>query len=225
MTSLTEASPPPLLHFPREVAGLRLPDSAVCRAATQYAQRVSEPYLFHHVMRTYVFAELAGRTSERQYDPELLYLASVLHDLGLTDEAEARTRFEVEGADMAKRFLGEQGMAERDIELVWEAVALHSTPVIPQRMRPEIALCQLGAGIDGGAVPRAMLSRALVEEVLEQWPRLGFKGALRETLEKLYRRGPAAAESYVVSDVCERDLAGFHRPSFCDVLVSADFPE
>ena len=108
-----------------------MPDSALCQAANELARRVLEPFLFNHVMRSCVYAECLGRQRKQPYDRELLYVATILHDLGLTSLAPMQERFEVEGADLAKEFLARQGMSEAALELAWDAIALHTTAGIP----------------------------------------------------------------------------------------------
>src|SRR5688572_26595337 len=137
----------------REIAGIPMPDSALCQAATELVERASAPFLFHHVMRSCVYAEYLGRQQQRAYDRELLYVSTVLHDLGLTQLAPVRERFEVEGADLAKEFLARQGMSERALELAWDAIALHTTAGIPVRKQAEVALCHLGIACDIRGLP------------------------------------------------------------------------
>ncbi|WP_441288870.1 HD domain-containing protein [Sorangium sp. KYC3313] len=203
-----------------------IPDSALCVEATEHARAVSAPFLFNHVARTYVFGDALGRRRGLSYDRELLYLACVFHDLGLTDSAPVETRFEVEGADAARAFLAARGVGAREQEIVWDAIALHTTVVIPQRKRPEIALCQMGAAIDVGYAPRTLLPERLVEEALGRYPRLGFKEAMTSAFCGLLRRNEAAAAtSPVVADVGERRLDGFRPVHFCDVIAGAAFDE
>jgi hypothetical protein len=135
-----------------------LPDSELCVAAIDYARNVSEPALFHHVMRSAVFADAIGRQLKMKFDREVLCVAAVLHDLGLTKLAAVQTRFELEGADAAKEFLVKRGMSEGDIETVWEAIALHTTAEIPSRRSPEVALCQMGIAIDLFALPPDLMT-------------------------------------------------------------------
>jgi HD domain len=210
----------------KAIAGIEMPDSRLCRATVDYVRRVSAPFLFNHVMRSYAFAEAVGRAGGRRYDPELLFVATVLHDLGLTGEVPVKERFEVEGADAAKRFLSEQGVSDANVDIVWDAIALHTTVGIPQRKRPEIALCQLGTAIDVGFAPRALVTARVVDEVLDAYPRLGLKRALVAALAGLHEKNPkAAAASPTVAETCERHVHGFRRPHFCDVVNAADFPD
>lgn len=218
-TALHKNSPPsPEPSFP---AG---PDSALCRAAHAYAQRVSPPFLFNHVMRTFAFATVVGARGPR-YDPEVLYVACVLHDLGLCDAVPTSSRFEVDGADAAKAFLAEQGMTAGDLDLVWDAIALHTTAVVPQRKSPEVGLVQVGAAIDVGVLPVDMVDAAALDEILDQWPRLGFKRALIQLLTRRLQVDPRAANSHVIADVGCRHVEGFERPNFCDVVGQSAFAE
>lgn len=161
------------------VAGVAVPDSAICVAATDLARQLSEPFLFNHVMRTYAFGALAGTAAGASCDLELLYLGCALHDLGLSADADLGDRFEVEGADMASEFLVERGLSEDRVAVVWDAIALHTTVAVPQRKQPEIALVQTGAAIDVGVVPHAGLPSAAVAEVLARWPASARAGAVR----------------------------------------------
>lgn len=202
----------------KEVAGVQLPDTPLCEAATQFAQRVSEPYLFHHVMRSFVYADLIGRQRRASYDRETLYVATVLHDLGLTSLAPVRERFEIEGADAAKAFLAEHGADERLLDQVWDAIALHTTNEIPQRKSTEVALCQLGIRSDIRGFPGD--NDLVTADVLVAYPWLGLDEALPNDLVGLYRKSPAASASHVVADVCERRVEGFRRYSLCDTLAA-----
>jgi hypothetical protein len=207
----------------RDICGVRLPDSPLCAATTEYARSVSDPFLFNHVMRSYVFAELCGQHSGAAHDSELLYVACVLHDLGLTSIAPARERFEIEGADAARTFLSRHGMSDRALDTVWDAIALHTTMAIPQRKCAEIALCQLGIAVDVGVAPIDV--GPALPDLLAAFPRLGFKRALVDALAHLYHRDPAAAASHAVADACERRVPGFRRFHLCDVLDASPFSE
>jgi hypothetical protein len=205
----------------REVAGIQLPDSALCQAATELAQRVSEPFLFNHVMRSCVYAECLGRQRKQPYDRELLYVATLLHDLGLTSLAPMRERFEVEGADLAKDFLARQGMSEAALELAWDAVALHTTAGIPIRKQPVISLCHLGTACDIRGLPDNPELAALRSRVQEAYPWLSLQRALPDTLVSLFRKSSAAVSSHAVADACDRLVPGFRRFNLCDVLLLA----
>lgn len=132
-----------------DIAGIRIPDSAMARAITELIRDTESTILFNHSVRVYFWAGLSGLRDGLQFDPELLYAASMFHDLGITARyQDSRLRFEVDGANAARDFLRSHTIAEADIEKVWLAIALHTTPGIPEHLHPEVALVQTGAGMD-----------------------------------------------------------------------------
>ena len=131
------------------ISGIKLPDSQIAREATELVRQHEPEILFNHSVRVYVFGAMKGTRQNIKFDPELLYVAALFHDLGLVDKYHTETkRFEVDGADAAREFLRSHGIAEPKADLVWEAIALHTTPGIPQYMRPEMALTQAGVLVD-----------------------------------------------------------------------------
>lgn len=203
---------------------MRYPDTDICVAAMELARDHSPAFLFNHVMRSHSFGQAAGALQNATYDPEVLFLGSVLHDLGLVEQFIRDDRFEIDGADAAADFLSRRGYPDRKIALIWDAIALHTTFAVPQRKQPEIALVQLGAGIDIGAVPRALLSAEAVEMILSEYPRLGFKQAFLDAMAAVIRRKPHTGAFNLMTDVArERECCSM--PSFCDIVHRAEFAE
>ena len=200
------------------------PDTAICLAAAELARDQSPPFLFNHVMRTFAFGRQAGALNSAHYDEEMLFLGSVLHDLGLVEAFIKDDRFEIDGADAAADFLSRRGYPDRKIAVIWDAIALHTTLAVSQRKQPEIALLQLGAGIDIGAIPRAMLSADAVEVILAEYPRLGFKQAFLAAMGEVIRRKPDTGVINLMGDV-GRQREQLPIPTFCDIVLQADFPE
>ena len=156
----------------KQIAGVRIPDSKIGREVTQLIRDTESELLFHHSVRVYFWGALAGNRMELNFDPELLYTAAMFHDIGLTARYEnSQLRFEVDGANAAREFLQGHGISESDIETVWNAVALHTTPGIPQYMRPEIALVQAGAGMDVAGRGYDQFTDAQREAVTAAFPR------------------------------------------------------
>jgi HD domain len=110
----------------REIAGIRIPDSARAKKAVDLSLRVSPAVVHAHVMRTFVFGALVGQARKPRYDEELFFLAAVLHDLGLTRQFRGLERFEVVGADAADAFLKDQCVNLERREIIWDAIALHT---------------------------------------------------------------------------------------------------
>lgn len=124
----------------QEISGVRIPDSKLSREVTQLIRDTESDLLFHHSVRVYFWGALTGSRMGLSFDP-----AAMFHDIGLTTRYEnSQLRFEVDGANAARDFLRGHVISESDIDTVWNAVALHTTPGIPEFMRPEIALVQAG---------------------------------------------------------------------------------
>lgn len=118
------------------IAGIRIPDSRIAREATQLVRDTESDLLYHHSRRVFLFGALAGERKQLKYDPELLYIGAMFHDMGLTDAySSPHDRFEVDGANATSDFLRQHGIGEDDVEQVWDAIALHTTPGIPQYKR------------------------------------------------------------------------------------------
>lgn len=200
------------------------PDTNVCVAAIALARDHSPPFLFNHVMRTFAFGRDAGALQGAEVDQEMLFLGAVLHDLGLVEKFIGEDRFEIDGADAAADFLSKQGYSDKKIAVIWEAIALHTTLGVPQRKQAEIALVQLGAGIDVGAIPRSLVTPESVEIILAEYPRLGFKKAFLEAMGAVIRRKPMTGMINLMGDV-GREREHLTIPSFCDVVAHAEFEE
>jgi hypothetical protein len=121
------------------IAGVSVVDSPLVTAVIEYAQRLSEPYLFNHAMRSWLFAEAIGRMKGVAYDREIVAIGTILHDIGLTATVSGPNRFEVNGADAALSFVRGRGLSDRRAQLVWDLVAINSTPSLALHKEPEVA--------------------------------------------------------------------------------------
>src|ERR1700741_189423 len=153
-------------------AGIGVPDSKLARAITEAVRDIETPLLFHHSSRVYYWGALAGKRRNLRFDPELLYAGAMFHDMGLTHQhSSAHERFEVDGANAAREFLRSHGIAQHDIDAVWTAIALHTTPGIPQHMHPVIALVTAGVEMDVLGIAYSDYSDAEREAVVHAYPR------------------------------------------------------
>ena len=132
------------------MAGVRLPDSPLIAEALEYAQRVYEPYLFNHAVRSWLFAELIARAKRIDCDREVLAVGTLLHDIGLTSSVSGPSRFEVNGANAARSFIKGASVSDRRAQLLWDLVALNSTPSLALHTEPEVAVGTMGIGLDYG---------------------------------------------------------------------------
>src|SRR6267154_3813129 len=167
----------------KSVAGVIIPDTALCNAAVELLESGSPGFLCTHCLRTYIFGSLAVRGLGRSVvDEEAAFCGAVLHDLGLVPPYRRDNRFEVDGADAARAFCATHQVSPERADVVWEAIALHTSPGIPTRLAAEIALVHLGAGLDFLGLGLDKVPPALVEELLENYPRLNFKTEFRNLL-------------------------------------------
>jgi HD superfamily phosphodiesterase len=119
-----------------DISGVRIPDSKLAREVTQLIRDAESDLLFYHSTRVYFWGALIAKRKGLTFDPELLYTAAMFHDIGLTQSYRgSQLRFEVDGANAARDFLRSHSISERDIEKVWTAIALHTTPGIPEHMQ------------------------------------------------------------------------------------------
>lgn len=161
------------------IAGVAIPDSTIAQEATELVRDVATELVYHHSRRVFLFGALRGQEAALGYDPELLYVGAMFHDLGLTDTyARTDQRFEIDAADVARSFLIERGISTEDAEKVWTAIALHTTPEIPLHMAPEIALVTRGVELDVLGIGYDSVTAAQREAVVAAHPRPDFKNQI-----------------------------------------------
>lgn len=209
---------------PRRVAGILIVDTDIAKAASDLSRTVSPRYLFNHAMRTYLFGALVGRAAGLMFDEELLFLASILHDVGLTERFVGEKPFEIEGAIAADAFLRERGLPAPKAAVVWDAIAMHALS-ISQYKPPEIKLVASGAAADVVGAGLDQISPADRDAVLRAFPRFGFKSAFVTTCADVARRHPASTKGTFMRDIGERRIQGFHVGNICDAIDSAPFSE
>ena len=207
------------------IAGIKVPDTVLVRDAIDLSRSASEPFLFNHAMRSWLFGVLLSESAERAPDAELLAVATILHDLGLTDRYTAENRFEVDGANAARSFLKGRGISTQQMQVVWDAIALHTTRSIALHKEPEVAMTQSGIAVDFLGVGLDRIPKTSQREILTEFPRLAFKNQIQGCLCSLIRRKPATAFDNGLRDFGSRYVEGFTAPSLVDLLASAPFSE
>jgi HD domain len=219
-----QESSPKQPSFPSTVAGVRLVDSKIARDATQLGREAYPPYLFNHAVRTFLFGSLIGKKLRQRFDEEVLYLACILHDLGLTDRFEGELPFEIQGAEAAKAFLERQKYAKDKLGIVWDGIAMHAS-VIGHYKQAEISLVGKGAGADIVGPDYSQISKTDVDEILKVFPRLELKDSFLKTCADVVRKHPGGATRSFMRDIGERYVPEFHPQNFCDLVIRAPFPE
>jgi hypothetical protein len=197
-----------------------IPDSKLAREITELVRDTETPLLFHHSSRVYHFGALAGKRRGLKFDPELLYAGAMFHDMGLTSRyGSATERFEVDGANAARDFLRGRGIAESEIDIVWTAIALHTTPGIPPHMHPVIALVTAGVEMDVLGLAYHEYSDTEREAVVRAHPRPErFKEAIIQAFYDGIWHKPDTTFGNVKADVIADKEPRFRRGNFCDVI-------
>jgi hypothetical protein len=207
------------------IAGITIPDSTLAAEATELVRDAAPDLLFHHSRRVFLFGSLQGKRLGLTADPELLYVGAMFHDLGLTEKFRGQTqRFELDGADEARRFLTSHGIEETAIRKVWESIALHTTPEVPWRLEPEVALVTAGVETDVLGIGREDLAAADLAAVVAAHPRPDFKRQILAAFADGFRHRPNSTFGTVNADVLEHFEPGFRHTDFVDVILTNNWP-
>jgi hypothetical protein len=208
------------------IGGVEIPVTAAATDATRFLREATGPLLFHHSTRVFLFGSLHARALGLQPDPELLYVAAMFHDTGLLAPfSDAEQRFEIDGADHAHKFLLDRGFPRSSAEVVWAAIALHTTPGIPGRMGPETAATHYGVLTDAVGWGLDGLGRDEVDAIVAAHPRGNFKEEFLQVFVEGLRARPDTTYGTVNADVLERFVPGFYRMSMVDRILDAPWPK
>jgi hypothetical protein len=202
------------------ISGISIPDSKLANEITEFIRDTESTLLFSHSSRVYYFGALAGKRRGLTFDPELLYAGAMFHDIGLVPAySSVADRFEVDGANAARDFLRSHDIAEQDIDHVWTAIALHTTPGIPQYMHPVIALVTAGVEMDVLGIDYASFTDSDRNAVVQAFPRrANFKEDILQAFYDGIRHKPETTFGNVKADVLADKDPHFQRGDFCSVI-------
>jgi hypothetical protein len=207
-------------------AGVAVPDTKLARQATELVRGATDDLIYDHSRRVYWWGSLQGRNRGLSFDPELLYIGAMFHDLGLNEQFRGSgRRFEVDSADEARRFLQGHGVPEDSIRRVWTAIALHTTPGIPEFMEPEVALVTAGVEYDVLGIGYHDISDADRAAITALHPRPEFKRRILRAFTDGIAPRPQTTFGNVKADVLERFVPGYQRANFVDIIENSGWPE
>ncbi|KQV12095.1 MULTISPECIES: HD domain-containing protein [unclassified Kitasatospora] len=207
-------------------ADVRVPGTKLARAATELIRDVTDDLIYHHSRRVYFFGSLQGRHRDLSFDPELLYIGAMFHDLGLNEEFHhTGRRFEVDSANEARRFLQSHGVPEDGIRRVWTAIALHTTPGIPGFMEPEVALVTAGVEYDVLGIGYDAVSAEDRAAIVALHPRPDFKRQILRAFHEGVGPRPETAFGNVKADVLAHFDPGFERVDFVRTILDSPWQE
>jgi hypothetical protein len=206
-----------------DIAGINIPDSKMARDLTQLIRDTESDLLFHHSTRVYLFGALTGERKGLKFDPELLYVGAMFHDIGLTEGfRHSQLRFEVDGANAARDFLRSYGVPQAAVEIVWDAIALHTTPGIPEHKKPEVALVTSGVEMDVLGIAYEQFTDAQREAVVKAYPRgVDFKNNIIQAFYDGMKHRPDSTFGTVNDDVLALKDSSFQRTNFCQIILNS----
>src|SRR6202035_444154 len=208
-----------------DFAGIKVPDTALVHDAMDLSRSLLEPFLFNHVMRSWLFGIVLAESAAIAPDAELLAVAAILHDLGLTERYNGENRFEVDGANAAREFLKERGISAQQTQLVWDAIALHTTPTLALHKELEVVMTHSGIAVDVLGVGLDRIPQDKQRAILAAFPRLALKNQFQSSLCNIVRRKPATSFDNILRDFGTRYVEGFTPPNFADVVANSPFSE
>jgi hypothetical protein len=208
------------------IAGIAIPDSALARDTTDFVRDTSTELLYHHSRRVFLWGALVGAQRELSFDAELLYVGAMFHDIGLIEgHRSADERFEIDGANAARRFLEEHDVPEDEVMTVWESIALHTTPEIPRYKQPEVELVTAGVEFDVLGFGFDDLPAEVRDAVVAAHPRTRFKEGIVDAFADGMRFKPDTTFGTMNTDILEAKVPGYVRPNFCDYIANSGFNE
>ncbi|REG58051.1 HD domain-containing protein [Paraburkholderia sp. BL6669N2] len=205
------------------IAGIHIPDSRLARAATDLVRDTENDLLFNHSRRVFLWGALTGARRKLAYDPELLYIGAMFHDMGLTPGYASKTdRFEVDGANAARDFLKSHGVDEYDIEQVWLSIALHTTPGVPEHLKPVVSLVTAGVEMDVLGMRYHEFDDAQRVSVVAAHPReRDFKNLIIDAFAQGTISKPETTLGNVKADVLEMKDPSYKRLNFCKIILGS----
>ena len=206
-----------------DISGVRIPDSPMARDAAQLIRDTESKLLFDHSTRVYLWAALTAQRKNWVVDPELLYIGAMFHDFGLTKAyRSSQLRFEVDGANAARNFMRSRGIRENDVKTVWLAVALHTTPGIPEHLHPNIALIQAGAAMDVVGRGYDQFTEGQREAVIAAYPRgPHFKHGMIDAFYQGLKHRPDSTYGTFNDDFLACKDPGFQRADLCSAILAS----
>lgn len=214
------------INRPKSVSGIVIPDSTIATQATELLLEHGTEFIYNHSLRVFLFSSLNAQRQKLEHDTELLYVASIFHDLGLVPHySSPDLRFEVDGANAAREFLKGHGIAKDKLQLVWDTIALHTTIGIAEHKENEVALMYSGVGLDVMGEGYEHLSATNREEIIAQFPRNDFKKKIIPTFFGGFEHKTETTFGNIKADVCAFMIPHFHRKNFCDCILHSPWSE
>jgi hypothetical protein len=180
------------------------------------------PVIAAHSQRSYQFAAAFAAADGVDLDDEVLYLGTVLHDIGLSPAAEGSERFEVRGANLVRVLLLDHGMERDRVASVWDAIAMHASTPLARHKSPETRYANRGIALDVRGSGAEALEPTLVRAVLDRWPRHDFPAEFETMLADEVRAHPDSVRMSWLESVAAVHVPGFAPTDFLAGLRASE---
>lgn len=208
------------------IAGIKIPDSQLAKDAADILREHGNDLLWNHSNRVFLFGAVNGKKAEQNYDLELLYVSALFHDLGLTKKySSPDLRFEVDGANAARSFLQQYQIPDQSIRLVWDAIALHTTPGVAEHKESEVALLFSGVGLDVMGDGFDQFQEDLREEIIKAFPRNNFKMEIIPAFYEGFKHKPETTFGNMKEDVIQHFRPEYKNKNFCHCILHSPWSE
>ncbi|SDI81292.1 HD domain-containing protein [Natribacillus halophilus] len=210
----------------RQIAGIQIPDSQLAKDAADILREYGNELLWNHSNRVFLFGAVNGQKAQQKYDLELLYVSALFHDLGLTKEYNSPDlRFEVDGANAARSFLQQYQIPHESTQLVWDAIALHTTPGVAEHKESEVALLFSGVGLDVMGDGFDQFPEDLREEIITNFPRNNFKQEIIPAFYEGFKHKPETTFGNMKEDVVQHFRPDYRNKNFCECILHSPWSE
>lgn len=210
----------------QEIAGIKIPDSRLAKDAADILRENGNDLLWNHSNRVFFFGAVNGEKAKQNYDLELLYVSALFHDLGLTKKYSSQDlRFEVDGANAARSFLQQYQIPDESIRLVWDAIALHTTPGVAEHKESEVALLFSGVGLDVMGDGFEQFPEDLREDIIKAFPRNNFKEKIIPAFYEGFKHKPETTFGNMKEDVIQHFRPEYKNKNFCHCILHSPWAE
>ena len=205
-----------------ELDKIKVPDSKIITEAQDLVHEHGNELIWNHSNRVYLFGAVKGDQDKVKYDHELLYISALFHDLGLTKQYSSDDlRFEVDGANAARQFLDIHNITPDQVQLVWDAIALHTTPGVAEHKESEVALLFHGVGMDVMGDNFEQFSEDIRKAVTQKFPRNNFKNDIIEAFYNGIKHKPETTFGNMKEDVIKHFQPDYANPNFCTCIINS----
>ena len=165
------------------------PDSKIAREAEEMCRELYTPVFANHCWRTYYWGVLLGQADGLRIDAELLFVGSLLHDLGLSDKYSPQADhscFALNGANIAYKLALEQGWDDGRAQILYNSIGLHINPLIEVAEHgPEAKLIGNGAYLDIIGIRHYCLTPEVIKQVHQLFPRGNFVADILRVMKSI----------------------------------------